>query len=105
MTVCFIFVSLELTNFGSSRKLETCNLLVEVLQYKALLSSPLSPTPGPHNQGNTADLCWTTINSAIPLLSSGEGLPYERGGDARRKFWIKHLEETNLGVAQPFLDP
>ena len=30
------------------------------------------------------------------------GLPYERGGDARGKFWIKPLKETNLGVAQPF---
>ena len=26
--------------------------------------------------------------------------PRERGGDARRKFWIKPLKETNLGVAQ-----
>ena len=33
------------------------------------------------------------------------GLPYERGGDARRKFWIKPLKETNLDVAQPFFDP
>ena len=33
------------------------------------------------------------------------GLPYERGGDARRKFWTKPLEQTNLGVAQPFLTP
>ena len=32
-------------------------------------------------------------------------LPYERGGDAGRKFWIKPLKETNLGVAQPFLTP
>ena len=30
---------------------------------------------------------------------------YERGGDARRKFWIKHLKETDLGVAQAFFDP
>ena len=27
------------------------------------------------------------------------------GGDVRRKFVIKHLKETNLGVAQPFLTP
>ena len=33
------------------------------------------------------------------------GLPYKRGGDARRKFWIKPLKEINLGVAQPFFDP
>ena len=30
---------------------------------------------------------------------------YERGGDARRKFWIKPLRETDLGVAQAFFDP
>ena len=29
---------------------------------------------------------------------------YERGGDARRKFWIKPLKETDLGVAQAFFD-
>ena len=35
----------------------------------------------------------------------GEGLPCERGGDARRKIWIKPLKETNLGVAQALFDP
>ena len=35
----------------------------------------------------------------------GEGLAYERGGDAGRKFWIKPLKETDLGVAQAFFDP
>ena len=30
---------------------------------------------------------------------------YERGGDARRKFRIKPLKETDLGVAQGFFDP
>ena len=30
---------------------------------------------------------------------------YERGGDTRRKFWIKPLKETNLGVAQAFFYP
>ena len=30
---------------------------------------------------------------------------YETGGDARRKFWIKALKETTLGVAQAFFDP
>ena len=29
---------------------------------------------------------------------------YERGGEARRKFWIKPLKETDLGVAQAFFD-
>ena len=35
----------------------------------------------------------------------GGGLPYERGGDVRRNFWIEPLKETNLGVAEPFLTP
>ena len=30
---------------------------------------------------------------------------YERGGDARRKYYIKPLKETDLGVAQAFFDP
>ena len=30
---------------------------------------------------------------------------YERGGDARRKFWIKPIKETNRDMAQPFFDP
>ena len=30
---------------------------------------------------------------------------YERGGDACKKFWIKPLKETDLGVAQAFFDP
>ena len=39
--------------------------------------------------------------------SSGGGgdSTYERGGNARRKFSIKPLKETDLGVAQAFLDP
>ena len=35
----------------------------------------------------------------------GGGLSYERGADARRKFWIKPLKQTNLGLAQPCLTP
>ena len=37
----------------------------------------------------------------------GEGgdSAYERGGDDRRKFWIKPLKETDLGLAQAFFDP
>ena len=35
----------------------------------------------------------------------GRGLSYERGADARQKFWIKPLKETNLGMAQTFLTP
>ena len=30
---------------------------------------------------------------------------YERRGDALRKFWVKPLQETDLGVAQAFFDP
>ena len=30
---------------------------------------------------------------------------FERGGDVRRKFWIKPPKETDLGVAQAFLTP
>ena len=30
---------------------------------------------------------------------------YEKGGDARRKFWIKPLMETDLGGTQTFFDP
>ena len=37
-------------------------------------------------------------------IGAGGGLPYERDGDDRRKFWIKPLKETNLGVVQPFFD-
>ena len=40
-----------------------------------------------------------------PLPGGGGDSAYERGGDARQKFWIKPLKETNLGVAQAFCDP
>ena len=30
---------------------------------------------------------------------------HERGGDTRRKFWMKPLKESDLGVAQAFFDP
>ena len=30
---------------------------------------------------------------------------YERGRDARRKFWIKPLKDADLGVAQALFDP
>ena len=33
----------------------------------------------------------------------GGNSSYERGGDARGKFWIQPLKETDLGVAQAFL--
>ena len=38
-------------------------------------------------------------------LVPGVELSYESDGDARRKFWIKPLKETNLGMAQPFFWP
>ena len=38
-------------------------------------------------------------------FKSGGDSAYERGGDVRRKFWIKPLKETDLGVAQAFFDP
>ena len=50
----------------------------------------------------------TAVKILIPLKTKGGdgvGLPYERGRDARRKFWIIPLKETNLGVAQPLFDP
>ena len=43
-----------------------------------------------------------------PLVSvtrGGGDSAYERDGDARRKFGINPLKETDLGVAQAFFDP
>ena len=48
------------------------------------------------------------ISSIVPVIHNarGEGgSVYERGTDARRKFWIKPLKETYLGVAQAFFVP
>ena len=41
----------------------------------------------------------------IDSSPGGGDSAHERGGDARRKFWIKPLKETDLGVAQGFFDP
>ena len=41
-------------------------------------------------------IIWILLALQIP----GDDSAYERGGDARRKFWIKPLKETNLGVVQ-----
>ena len=38
-------------------------------------------------------------------ITGGGDSVKERVGDARRKFWIKPLKETNLGVAQAFFWP
>ena len=38
-----------------------------------------------------------------PFFPGGDSAN-ERGGDARRKFWIKPVKETDLGVAQAFFD-
>ena len=38
----------------------------------------------------------------VKVLIPGGDPAYERGGGARRKFWIKPLKETDLGVAQAF---
>ena len=39
------------------------------------------------------------------MPGGGGETTYERGRDARRKFWIEPLKETYLGVAQAFLSP
>ena len=39
------------------------------------------------------------------LRGGGGDSAYERGGDARRKFGINPLKETDLAVAQAFFDP
>ena len=41
----------------------------------------------------------------VPGEGGGGDSAYERGGNAHRKFWIKPLKETDLGVAQGFFDP
>ena len=39
------------------------------------------------------------------IWTPGGDSAYKRGGDACRKFWIKPLKETDLGMAQAFFDP
>ena len=47
-----------------------------------------------------------SLNVMSPMApEGGADSAYERGGDARRKFWIKPLKETDLGMAQAFFDP
>ena len=45
------------------------------------------------------------LSDARSRRGGGGVSAYERGWDARRKFWIKPLKETDLGVAQAFFDP
>ena len=45
-----------------------------------------------------------SLSDFLPPFPGGD-FAYERGGDARRKFWIKPVKETDLGVAQAFFDP
>ena len=48
----------------------------------------------------------TKLQSHLGFYIRGGGdSAYERGGDARRTFWIKRLKKTDLGVAQAFFDP
>ena len=45
----------------------------------------------------------SSIVLVIHNARGGGGTTYERGRDARRKFWIKPLKETYLGVAQAYI--
>ena len=65
----------------------------------------------PGGGGTPGNSCWgcaARFSKSWPYFRpkhSGGDSAYERGGDARRKFWIKPLKETDLGVAQAFLTP
>ena len=91
------------------------SITVEIFYNKAKLSNyyaqwckavrkPLQihPTTG------AAGVCCGTLNAdcRVPNDSETRGDPaYESGGDARLKFWIKPLKETDLCVAQAFSNP
>ena len=49
--------------------------------------------------------CLSWFKMSTPPGGGAGDSTYERGGDARRKFWIEPLKETDLGVAQAFFDP
>ena len=53
------------------------------------------------------DVCLRVLKESKKVGSTrgGGNSAYERGLDARRKFWINPLKETDLGVAQAFFDP
>ena len=48
---------------------------------------------------------WLNTSCSPDVFFPRGGSAYERGGDARRKFWIKPLKETSLGMTQAFFDP
>ena len=47
---------------------------------------------------------WLSCTELLSPVGGGESV-YERSGDARPKFWIKPLKETDLGVVKGFFDP
>ena len=55
--------------------------------------------------GNTRWSPWHSVYSGKLVPPEGGGDPDKKGGDALRKFRIKPLKETNLGVTQAFFDP
>ena len=52
----------------------------------------------------TRQLQFTHVDPLLDNPGGGDSA-FERGEDARRKFWIKPLKETDLGVAEPFFLP
>ena len=66
---------------------------------------------GPRNngarQGDTRPFFLALKYFQAPATPEGGGgdSAHERGGDARRKFWIKPLKGTDLRVAQALFDP
>ena len=49
-------------------------------------------------------MTFRALTGQLPGGGGGDSA-YERGGDARRKFWINPLKETDLGVAQASFEP
>ena len=45
------------------------------------------------------------VIEAEKFPGGGGDSTYERGGDARRKVWIKPLKETDMGVASEIYSP
>ena len=53
----------------------------------------------------STELCRGQFTLSTPLIKPNFCMPYKKARDARRKFYIKPLKETNLVVAQAFFDP